>query len=386
MKLAAVTTFPPSRNGLSSFAFHAIRGFLESPEIEQIVVLADVVNVGELLDPGKRLTVERCWKYNSPSTPWHLLSAVARHRPDVVWLNLQYTTFGHNPVFAFLGLLTPALLKRLRCRLVVLLHNYLDAVDMTQLDISIPAAYRFGLRHADKIVMRSLLSSDKVLTMVKTYETDLLAKFPSASVRFIDQDLYKVPPFHPLCAAKHRIVTLGYWGTHKKLEILLEAFQSVRHHLPDARLLVGGTDSPHTAGYLYRLVERYADQLENVSFLGYVAEEDVPSFFWDANVVCITNVATPGVSGVLRLAATHGRAILAPNIESFTSLHNDGWHGIEYYEPGNIDSLASSLLRILTDPEEQAKMALANYYRSKQSTNQFCDVHLQAFRDLRAVR
>jgi glycosyltransferase involved in cell wall biosynthesis len=176
-------------------------------------------------------------------------------------------------------------------------------------------------------------------------------------------------------------VTLGYFGTYKKLEILLDAFQLVRHSLPDAKLTIGGQNSPRTPGYLEDLFHRYADRLDNVEFLGYVKDEDIPGLFWSANVICVTNATNPGSSAVLRLAAAHGRGVIMPCVDLFRNLQLDHW-GVKYYEAGNSESLAITLLEILTNPDQQAKMAYANYRKALQSNHQFQKAHLQAFRDL----
>ena len=40
----------------------------------------------------------------------------------------------------------------------------------------------------------------------------------------------------------HRILAFGKWGTYKRLELLLEAFKSVQHKLPDCKLVIAGAN------------------------------------------------------------------------------------------------------------------------------------------------
>jgi glycosyltransferase involved in cell wall biosynthesis len=353
------------------------------------VLLADKVSYAErplLLDD--RLLIDRCWRYNSPFSQIHIISAVEKHKPDVIWLNLQYTLFGSNPVSAFWGLLLPASLKRLGYPIVLLLHNYLRAVNLREMDIArtigypVPHILGIGMKWADGIVMKSLTKADRIFTMVKAYESQLLTEYPAANAHFIEQDLYSIPPFYPVRTTQSRLITLGYFGTYKKLELLLDAFQIVRQSIPSAELAIGGQDSPQTPGYLECLAHQYADQLHNVSFCGYINDEDIPRFLWDSNLVCLTNSVNPGSSGVLRLAAVHGRGVVVPYVDLFQSLHHDGWDGVVYYEPNNTESLAATLLGILTDPAKQMNMAITNYRKAMQSNNQFQRAHLQAFEDL----
>ena len=44
-----------------------------------------------------------------PRLRFRLLAAVRKCKPDVVWFNLLFSTFGRNPLVAFSGLMTPVL-------------------------------------------------------------------------------------------------------------------------------------------------------------------------------------------------------------------------------------------------------------------------------------
>lgn len=219
--------------------------------------------------------------------------------------------------------------------------------------------------------------------MLRAYQAQLSNEHPSADIHFVEHDLYAIQPFHPICTTQRHVVTLGYFGTYKRLDILLDGFQLVRRSLPDTELLIAGQESCHTPGYLERLVSHYPGQLHNVRFLGYVKHEDIPSFFWNSNVVCVTNATTPGSSALPRLAAVYGRGLVVPHVDSFLDLQHDGW-GVTYYEHNNAGSLAATLLAILRNPTKQIEMATANHRKAVQSNNQFQKAHLQAFRELSA--
>ena len=108
MKICLVTTFPPSRGGLSEYGFHIASELQQNPFLS-LTVLADECGGKELERDG--FSVDRCWSFNDSKTPARLLSAIRRHQPDVVWFNLLFTTFGHNPFVAFCGLATPLLTR-----------------------------------------------------------------------------------------------------------------------------------------------------------------------------------------------------------------------------------------------------------------------------------
>jgi len=113
------------------------------------------------------------------------------------------------------------------------------------------------------------------------------------------------------------------FGTYKKVDLLLQAHAELLKRDPNLRLVIAGSDSPNAKGYLADAQKRFAD-LPNVSFWGYVAEEDVPKVFSDSTVVAFPYESTTGSSGVLHQAGQFGRAAVMQcgelNGSSFRSL------------------------------------------------------------------
>jgi hypothetical protein len=160
MKLTAITTFPPSQGPLSSFGYHAIMRFLESDEIEQLVILGDSIDAAELAHQDPRLTIERCWGDNSWNSTAKILARIIKHKPDVVWINLQYTLFGTAHIPAFLGLLLPGYLRSQGYRTITTLHNFPAMIDLNDVGIPLSHITRCLLGCADFIAMKSIMSSD----------------------------------------------------------------------------------------------------------------------------------------------------------------------------------------------------------------------------------
>ncbi len=116
MKLALVTAFPPSRKGLNEYGFHVADELRQHRGLE-LTILADY-----LPEPRPELpefSVERCWGFNRLSNPLSVLRAVHRLKPDVVWYNIGFASFGGKPLPAFFGLTTPAL-----TRFCLVLHTH----------------------------------------------------------------------------------------------------------------------------------------------------------------------------------------------------------------------------------------------------------------------
>ncbi len=112
MKICLVTTFPPSQGGLSEYGLHIARELQRNPFI-RLTVLSDTISPDQPELEG--YSVERCWSFDDPKSSAHILSAIRRIKPDVVWFNLLFSTFGRNPLIAFAGLLTPLLSRLSGC-------------------------------------------------------------------------------------------------------------------------------------------------------------------------------------------------------------------------------------------------------------------------------
>ena len=100
-------------------------------------------------------------------------------------------------------------------------------------------------------------------------------------------------------------MAFGKFGTYKRVEILIEAVEMIRKRTQeDIEVVIAGTDSPNTPGYLAEMAVKYA-HVTNLRFTGYVAEEDVPVIFSESAVVVFPYTSTTGSSGVL----TSGRKL-----------------------------------------------------------------------------
>lgn len=376
MKLAAITTFPPSSGPLSSFGFEAIKRFLERNEVERIIVLGDVIDGPELTPLDKRLAIERCWRPNSLLNIFTIVRAVAREGPDVVWLNLQYNLFGPSLLAAFLGLFVPICINHLGIRTVVLLHNYFAAVDLNELGISNLRFLKCIMRAVDPVILHSLSTANQVFVMRDDYRNDLSRRCPRMRVKFVEQDLYEAAPFCPIDHSAKNVLALGVWGTYKKLEVLLEAFQLVRQTLPEATLLIAGKSHPQTPNYLANLFKSHADQLANVIFLGYVANEALPALYQRANIVVQTSCVVPGSSSVIRYAAACGRGVVVPDVLDYRGMRDEAW-GVVEYRSGDSSSLRDTLHDVLANRGLQDSLGLQNHKKATSFRDQFIREHAE---------
>ncbi|MEO5935770.1 MAG: group 1 glycosyl transferase, partial [Terriglobales bacterium] len=104
MKICLISAFPPSRKGLSEYGYHIARE-LQADPLLSVTLLSD--DLGTEVKELDGFDVVRCWHFNALTNPIKLLRAIREIKPDVVWFNLLFSTFGDRPLPAAVGLVTP---------------------------------------------------------------------------------------------------------------------------------------------------------------------------------------------------------------------------------------------------------------------------------------
>ena len=357
MKICLVTAFPPSRGGLSEYGFHIARELEQNPLLS-LTVLADVVPDAHD-DQSESSVVVRCWSFNDPKTAKKLLQVIREIDPDVVWFNLLFTTFGHDPLTAFRGLTLPALTRMAGYYTHVTLHHLMDFIDLEGSGIRFPRLYRMAGTLATKI----LLLSNSLSVLMPAYRNILLNKYGGGNVHFRTHGILAKNPEYPDFARRgnpeHRIVAFGKWGTYKRPEVLIDAFQSIADKMPDVKLVIAGGDHPRTQGYIASLARKY--ESPRIEFTGYVPEEKIAELFRGATIAVMPYSSATGASGVAHLACAYGVPIVSSDIADFAHMAQEEDMAIEFYKTGDSHALAEKLADLLGSPERQREMAIHNF-------------------------
>ena len=356
MKICLVTSFPPSRDALNEYGFHIADELRRIPGITLKILADDYSPVQPELDG---FDVTRCWKFNSLSNPWRVLRAIRREKPDVVWFNLGFASFGGNAGPAFLGIAIPALARIAGYYTHATLHQLMETVNLDDAGVRFPAIYRAGGFLATHLV----LFANSVSVMLPAYRSVLVEKYGRGAVYVRRHGIFSARPEYPDLAKRgnpeHRILAFGKWGTYKRLEPLIEAFKLVSQEVPEARLVIAGTDHPKTPGYLRSVQERVKDRAD-VIFRGYVAEEEIPELLQSSTVAVLPYTSSAGSSGIAHLACTYGVPIIASDIPDFRRLAEEEGLAIDFFTPGDTTALADHLISLLENRERQVEMALEN--------------------------
>ncbi len=357
MKICLITAFPPSRRGLNEYGFHLARELRRDPLLS-LTILAD-----ELENPAEELPdydVIRCWRFDGMSNPVRLTKVIRDIKPDVVWFNLLFSTFGNKPLPAFLGLGQPAISRLTGHYTHVTLHHLMDNINLADSGIRFPRLYRV----AGSMATRMLLMSNSISVLLPVYRRTLIEKYRGDNVHFRAHGILggcpEAPDFDSRGNPEHRILAFGKWGTYKRVELLLEAWSELSARMPNLRLVVAGGNHPATPGYIESVAESMKDD-SRVEFTGYVEEDDIPGLFRSASALVLPYSSATGASGVAHLACEFGVPIISAGIDDFREMALDEGLAVAFYKTGDANSLAAELHALLNDAELMREMAEQNF-------------------------
>jgi glycosyltransferase involved in cell wall biosynthesis len=176
------------------------------------------------------------------------------------------------------------------------------------------------------------------------------ASWPAAKLATIphgDERLFAEEPPPP--CEEERILFFGAWRRVKGISTLIEAFDLIAARRPNAMLALAG--SPDSEELDLPALRAWASAHEGrVEIIDrYIALEEVPAIFAGARVV-VTPYLHAFQSGVVHLAMTMARAVVASDVGDLGSVIVDGQTGV-LVPPADPQALAEALERLLADPD-----------------------------------
>ena len=195
------------------------------------------------------------------------------------------------------------------------------------LDPLADALARLGLRRADGI--RTISGYTSGLVRAAGREPD--AEFPA----YMDLEPFLGPPA-PLPETPTALF-VGVLERYKAIDVLAEAWPTVRERIPSARLHVVGSGSlPAPAG-------------EGIEWSRSLSTGEVVAAL-DAATLLVLPSRSEGMGRVLVEAFHRGRGVVGTRVGGIPDVVTDGETGL-LVEPGDPAALADALVRVLADPE-----------------------------------
>ncbi|MGD9989903.1 glycosyltransferase family 4 protein [Pseudonocardia sp.] len=273
-----------------------------------------------------------------------LLAFLARDRPGtVIWSNWRYT------VDAVGVLAARRLLRRARLGLIShepVLHNQQNTtVDRTG-------------RVLDPTLAKAWASMDVVFVLGEEPRRRVLERWkvtcPVVVIPHGDENALRGDaPVPDVADTGPNVLFFGTWSAYKGIDVLLDAVPAIRAAVPDAKVVVAGA----VYGVDLPALQARADALGVETHPGYVPAEQVPVLFGAARVV-VTPYKRATQSGVVHLAYTFDRPVVATSVGELPSVVHDGETGL-LVPPDDAPALAAAVVELLTDAERAHKMGLA---------------------------
>ena len=391
--IAIVTAFPPSAGSLNEYGFHLVNAFAARDDIEKIIVIADKYESDKAeLDLGPKVEVKRVWRFNSPFAALHILHALKLSKAEGVLYNLQTASFGDSEIPAALGLLTPAISQKVIMPSGVIMHNLVEAVDLSKTNLSKSPVRQKLVSTASYFVTKTMLMAGFMTVTLDSFWDILKDKYKAKNAFMVPHGSFPTSSKDNISKLEDRkriIVTMGKFGTYKRLERTIGAIHNLNAALKSSekvKLIIGGSDHPATPGYLKQLAEDHkADS--NIVFHGYVAEEDVTGFFTQAKLAIFDYDSTTGSSGVLHQAAIYGTPAAYPMMGDFIDVtEREGLKGFNF-KPLDQSALEAAIQSCLDDTDLAQSCAQNNIDISKGVTMKtVASIQLQLLEKAKAGR
>ncbi|WP_461445614.1 glycosyltransferase [Maribacter sp.] len=366
MRLAIVTAYPPSKVTLTEYGYHLVKHFRLQKEVTEIILITDKTEAEKDLtfeEEGCKITVRECWGFNDYTNVLKINKVISKTQPDAVLFNLQFLKFGDKKIPAALGLMLPLICKLKGIPTISLLHNILEQVDLDNAGITANKWLQRAYNFIGSTLTKFVLTSDVLAVTISKYKTILEKKYKARNVALIPHGAFETPPEPDYCLGEgpKQVMAFGKFGTYKKVEIMIEAVALIRKRTGEnIEIVIAGTDSPNTPGYLESVQKKYA-HVSQLRFTGYVAEEDVPVVFRESAVVVFPYTSTTGSSGVLHQAGSYGKAVALPDLGDLSILvEEEGYKG-EFFDPESKESLADAIANILLYDSYRTHLGKTNY-------------------------
>jgi len=366
MKLAIVTAYPPSKVTLTEYGYHLVKHFRLQEEVSEIILITDTTSEEKDLnfkEEGCKITVKECWNFNDYSNLFKISKVISETKPDAVLFNLQFLKFGDKKVPAAMGLLLPLVCKLKGIPTISLLHNILEQVDLENAGITQNKLLKKAYNFIGSSLTRFVMASDVLAVTISKYKTILEEKYKARNIALVPHGAFETPPEpdYKLPKGPKQVMAFGKFGTYKKVEILIEAVELLRERTcEDIEIVIAGTDSPNTPGYLAQVKETYK-HVKQLRFTGYVAEEDVPTIFNESAVAVFPYTSTTGSSGVLHQAGSYGKAVVLPDLGDLSILVKEEGYKGEFFDPESKKSLADAIQKIITNDAHRVALGKTNY-------------------------
>ncbi len=370
-----VTALTPSRIGLREYGRYLYDACSAFPDVKFIFASDRDDSIDQLVPLVGNAHVERVWTYNSVTNPLRIVRLALAERPDVIWFNLISTSFGDRPIPAFLGLMTPFLLKLFGFRIFITLHHISAFLDFENTRYkSFKYLFKFFLGISEQMLA---LSGSVALLLDKYVSHFRSAYFFAKPFRMP----HGFPNYPGLVNPKKckRILVFGKFGSYKKLDFPISIISALRDLDPNWTMTVAGSSHPSYPGYFEYFSNKYSNT-PGIDFIGYVKDDSIPDLFNGCGVVLLPYSSATGVSGVAHIAAAFGLPVVAASIDDFLNMGEEEKIGIKFFQTDDVQDAVAVISELMGEPSSWQSLSSQSLDISrKNSTQELLALYLNIF-------
>lgn len=331
MKICAVTTWPPHRDGISLYSAQLYGHISENTEVKVLANLIDsLVSAKEAYDKEINCRVIRCWKRGSVTYPIKIFRRMLMEKPDIIHLQHGWLLYGDN----FSLLLFPLLLLLLRLTkrpLIVTMHTIIGKKPKLHENRIVNFTAKMFITFLTMLIVK--LSSKIVVhnNLMKTTLENLYSLRKYDWKIFVIHHGVREAPKKPKSIRKKggvNILSLGFMRKEKGIEYLIEAFKIFLLNCPKANLVIAGGKHAHDDEEYLKLIKRSLPDAasKNIIFTEFVDDETLDRLILESEIIVLTSLERHYIeaSGSLARIAMYGKPLICSKVPKFEADLEDG--------------------------------------------------------------
>jgi glycosyltransferase involved in cell wall biosynthesis len=370
VKVALITNYPPTRGRLSEYALNLVGELEKCPSINHIDIITENTT-NEIIQINEKVTLHRVWKSDNPLTLILILKKIITLKPDIVHFNIHMAVFGQSRISNFIGLSLPFLSRIIGFKTISTLHNFVEKIDIKQTGFKDTFINRFSA-----FLVTKLIASSSSVTLTMKSHTDFFNKrYHCKNAVTIPHGTWKnISNNQEQVCKKDSILYIGHSGPYKDINLLFDAFNILERKNRGLKLIIAGASHPNYPNYL----DKYKKDTNNVSFTGYIPENQLQAIFEQTNAVILPYLTCTGTSGIAHLASSYGTPMVTTDLPEFRELAKEGCGLL--ISAHNPKALAEKIEEILDNPKlalelKERNIAFASSRSWKIVAEHFCSLY-----------
>lgn len=216
------------------------------------------------------------------------------------------------------------------------------------------------------------------------------AKSSRVASKYIDRCIEIAPNFKEKSYVKTKRIdkSIGFCGRiveEKGIDVLLKAFKIIKKQIPDASLMIAGNYKSVAGGSVYPQLIEYIkkENINDVTFLGKVPEEDLAEFYSKLDVFVLPSINSLEAFGMVQLEAMFcGVPVVASNLPGVRTIVQNTKMGL-ISNVGDENDLANKIIKVLKNRDKYIipKEKLLKIYSNKVLVDKYKSIYSEIYNE-----